>query len=180
MKCWLVQKIISLYLNDTRGWHRWAQQHSERCPACRRYVQTQIRLAKALGSQAVEVHEPAPAFLKMRVMASIASVEKIPVTDNSRLWLGRFYYLASATAVLCLLAIGFLLWHHQPVTPVSAAALNAQWYERSANQLALLSTFRLPLEKEVDCVISDAKSALLAVADSVLPSSLLDNPSGMK
>jgi hypothetical protein len=175
MKC-PVQKWISFFLHDTPCGQGWVQRHLERCPACHDYLETQLKLAQALKSQATELRQSAPAFLKTRVMASLSTPQIPSGASSSRLILPRPVYLA--TGLLCVMTAAILLWRHQPVTqaPADFHAMAKVWLERGTNELAMLTTIQLPLEKEMGYVLSDAKSALLAVADGVLPAGVLPNP----
>ena len=89
-------------------------------------------------------------------------------------------HLTAATALFCAMSAAILLWRHQAVPPAPAdlGAMARTWLERSTNPIAVLGTIELPLEKEMNYVLSDAKSALLAVADGVLPSGILGSARG--
>lgn len=172
MKCWIVQHWVSLYLEDRRS--GWAQRHLDRCPACREYLQRQLELGKFLRSQAAGQKECAPPFLKARVMTLVSSRDA--VAEAPRRHLAWSYYLTTATAIFCILfPILALKWNAanrpQPATLQSVAST---WLQKGTNELSALQSMELPLEKEMRFAIDDAKTALFAVADSVLPSGVLE------
>jgi hypothetical protein len=179
MKC-PVQKWISFFLHDTPCGQGWVQRHLERCPACHDYLEAQLKLAQALKSQATELRQSAPAFLKIRVMASLPSpqfsTERSPIHPLASH--PGFTTTSFAFVLACSLVTAILLWRDQPAPPAPADlhAMAKSWLERGTNEMAMLTTIQLPLEKEMGYVLSDAKSALLAVADGVLPSGVLPNP----
>lgn len=173
MKCWVTRNWVSFFLPERPRQPAWVQRHLQRCPACRNYLRTQLDLSKALRSQAADRRQAAPAFLKARVMASLPS-RPIPAAAP-RLFFSHPVHLTAATALFCAMSAAILLWRHQaaPPAPADLGAMARTWLERSTNPIAALGTIELPLEKEMNYVLSDAKSALLAVADGVLPSGIL-------
>lgn len=178
MKCWVTRNWISFFLHDGSCQQDWIQRHLDRCPVCRNYFRSQLDLSEALRSQATDLRQAAPAFLKARVMASLPSRQIS--AEASRPFLSHPVHLTAATALFCAMSAAILLWRHQPAPPVPAdlRAMARTWIERSTNQMAALKTIEMPLEKEMSCVLSDAKSALLAVADGVLPAGVFDRPRG--
>jgi len=174
MKCWFIQKTVSLFLDDNRHHGGWVQRHLDRCAACQQYVQTHIRLGQALRLQAADRRETASPFLKTRVLASVAAIESARPVHPGRSLPHRAGLWTAATALASLLAAGLLWWDRQPAASRSEPMLTTELLRQGTHQLAKLSTLELPLDKEVGYVINDAKTALLAVADSVLPASLLE------
>jgi predicted anti-sigma-YlaC factor YlaD len=173
MKCKLVQWWVSFHLDDSAAPPSWVERHLAQCPACRAYQQSQASLSQGLRAQAAQIRETAPPFLKTRVLAAVAA-QSDKSSDPVRAFTRR-RSLSIGAAIACALAGGLLLlWHPQaPVEQASNPLPATAWLAQGTNQLAKLANIEAPLQKEMQLAVSDAKNALWAVVDGVLPDKMI-------
>ncbi len=173
MKCRLVQWWVSFHLDDAAAPPAWVKRHLAHCPECESYQQTQASLSQGLRAQATLNREAAPPFLKTRILAAVAS-EAAKASAPSGFF-AQPRYLSMGAAMACALTAGvLLLWHPQaPVEQASAPLPATSWLAQGTNQLAKLANIEAPLEKEMQLAVSDAKNAIWAVVDGVLPEKMI-------
>lgn len=173
MKCKLVQWWVSFHLDDSAKPPSWVERHQAHCPTCQAYQQTQASLSQGLRAQATLNREAAPPFLKTRVLAAIQAESSKPAVSTG--FFARPRNLSIGAAMACAMAGGLLLlWQPQaPIEQASAPLPATAWLAQGTNQLAKLANIEAPLEKEMQLAVSDAKNAIWAVVDGVLPDKMI-------
>jgi hypothetical protein len=172
MKCWIVRYGLSFHLEDRREEPAWVESHLRHCQPCREYLQSQRQLGAHLRAQAASQRETAPAYFKARVLHAVSTQEH----RSTRQLPGHSwsYYLSISTAAACVVVAGCLLLWQLPnrAQAPQLPPLNAAWLAQGTNRLVTIANLEAPLEREMQFVVDDAKTALYAVADGVLPAGI--------
>lgn len=155
----------------------WVSRHLETCPACRADDAAHARLCEALRAEAAGGRAAAPPFLAGRIVHTLAA--RPPATSPRFGWLAVGLTGTTALAAVVLaLALRFWPSPNPPATPSLtnsgpkplAPTLLAETALPAAERLLELSgTLDLPLQNELDAVMSDARSAVQFLASNFLP-----------
>jgi hypothetical protein len=174
--CWIYQKLILLRMDSAEVLPRRLERHVRSCPACRRFQQTHAALGRQLGAEASAEREPAPPFLRARVLAAIGRGERNaqPRRLLRPAWAGGF--ALAAVGVLLVLVL-----HRQPPAPSGgptlaappvpavAAALPQVPLPDGGRLIQMSELLDRSLEAELQSVINDATNVVSLLAQSFLP-----------
>ena len=171
--CWFYKKIAAHHLDELPAK---ARAHIETCLNCRRHYESEADVARRLAAGAEAERLPASPFLHGRIMASL---DRSPGMTGDNGKVGRPGW-AVALGAMCLLLLGvFVIWHQpSPQSPgihrtVGASSTTAppltvrlppvpqlrEWTEKLDE----------PLETEMQLVVSDARTAMNCLVESLLP-----------
>lgn len=187
--CFYFRRIIKNSLDAGLGLPDAAQRHTQDCAACRKIYESERGIIRELRGGAEDM-EPSP-FLHARIMSSIKNADQ-EAQPKRHCWLPSGW--AAGMAAACALALVFTLMYQRvetsrarranashPVPPPLDLALNVKLPDgNEVRQWA--GRLDEPLETEQKLVISDAKTALNALANNFLPpkvrQSLFDQDKG--
>jgi hypothetical protein len=174
--CYFYQKAVAWHV-DSPSTPRWLERHLDACPACRHFQRDQARLVSALTATA-EAHVTAtPPFLHSRIVASLPSPSE--QADAPVLW-HRWLQAALIPALSVLLVMAYLVRksdlprffqpESSPAAGSQTAAVDQLLPQDGPNRLfAWTEQVDLPLQTELDSVVTDAKSAFQLLAGNFLP-----------
>jgi hypothetical protein len=174
--CWLYQKLISLRTDVGEALPPRVERHLRCCPACRQFQQTHAALGRQLRAQAGVQRQPAPPFLRARVLAAIERLElnRQPRRLLRPAWAGGLALAASAAL------LAFMLLRQPPAppgaskpvsppTPVLAATLPQVPLPDGGRLMQMSELLDRSLEAELQSVINDATNVVSQLAQSFLP-----------
>lgn len=180
MICWFHKRILSRSLDANATPPTRTLQHLRHCATCSAFCEIQTRIVRELVAGAESHRLQSSPWLERRI---IAELRQEP--DEASMTTRRFPSGWPITATgACLLLGAFLLLQHRPV-PVQPEAQSHPGSDRSAADLASLlelpkgadlselsRKLNWPLETEMQLVVTDAKTAMIYLADSFLPEPL--------
>ena len=174
--CWFYRKVISLGLEGENHSSNRVRQHIASCASCRRFHEAETALARRLRQEAPAFRVPPSPFLAGKIVASARRAEReCESHSHSRLllWGG-----AAALAALGLLS-GAVMWQRPvPMTPAPARTVRLTLprldfaLPGGEPLLKLSEALDRPLDGEMQLVMSDARMAVHALAESFLPKGL--------
>jgi hypothetical protein len=187
--CFYFRRIIKSSLDGAVALPDAAQRHTQECATCREIYESERGIIRELRGGAEDM-EPSP-FLHARIISAIENAGQEPQRKRHRLpasW-------AAGMAAACALALVYTLMSQRVETPRAPVANASHPATPAALDLALnvklpdgnqvrqwAGKLDEPLETEQKLVISDAKTALSALADNFLPpkvrQSLFDQDNG--
>lgn len=187
--CFYFRRIIKSSLDAGVALPDGAQRHTQDCAACRKIYESERGIIRELRGGAEDL-EPSP-FLHARIISSIENDGR--ESQGKRHWLPAGW--AAGIAAACALALVFSLMRQPLKTSLPSVANTSRSAAPAALDLALNVKFPdgnqvrqwagkvdEPLETEQKLVISDARTALNALADNFLPpkvrQSLFDQDKG--
>jgi len=171
--CWFYKKIIAHNLDELPAR---ARVHLETCPNCRRHYESEADIARRLANGAEAERLPPSPFLHARIMGSLDRPQREASGDGKRRRLGW----AVALAATCLLLFGIFV--RRQAAPEPPGVHNAA--AASATPPVLPLTVQLPpvpefnewiekldapLETEMQLVVSDARTTMNSLVESLLP-----------
>jgi len=172
--CWFYKKLIAHNLDELPAR---ARAHLETCANCRRHYDSEADIARRLATRAEAERLPASPFLHARIMASLDRSPRETEDNRNR---GRLGW-AVALGATCLLLLGiFVRWDQaSPASPAihsAAEASSTTALSPLAVRLPPVPQFREwtekldePLETEMQLVVSDARTAMNSLVESLLP-----------
>jgi len=174
--CWLYQKLISLRMDAAVALPPRVERHVRCCPACRQFQQAHAALGRQLRAQADAQRQPAPPFLRARVLAAIERLEsnRQPRRLRRPAWAGGLALVASAAL------LAFVLLRRPPAplgavkpasppTPALAAALPQVPLPDGGRLIQMGELLDRSLEAELRSVIDDATNVVAQLAQNFLP-----------
>jgi len=179
--CWRHRKIILGSADANTALPDPTREHLRNCSDCRRVYESQTEIAWQLRETAGSINrEPSP-FLHARIMSSIARSEINPGRDGTRIRFGWSFGLVAA----CLLLAGALWFRNQPMPdrlsgfqrPLASASAAPELYvalELPNGTQMRQWTVKLdePLQKEMNLVVDNTKTAANALAENFMPEKL--------
>jgi len=172
--CWFYKKVITHQIDVNQTLPEKAQHHIQTCAACRQFYALECEVTRRLVADA-ERHRQSPSpFLHAKIMASIDRPTEITQPAP------KFLHPIWATA-LVIIALGALtipqLKKMQTASSQSTADSQTVAVRPTTNSitttgpslLAWSKALDRPLETEMQSVVSDAKTAVLLLAQNFLP-----------
>ena len=180
MICWFHKRILSRSLDANATPPTGTLRHLRHCATCSAFYETQTRIVRELVAGAESCRLPSSPWLERRI---IAELRQEP--EGAGMAARRFPSGWPIAATAACLLLGAFLWLQQGPVPHPPVAQSRPGADASAAELA--SLFELPkradlselsrklnwpLETEMQLVVTDAKTAMNYLADSVLPEPL--------
>ncbi len=180
MRCWVYRHFLSRHCDSGKALSARLRLHLENCPGCREEYESQMSVIQQLtaGTQSWR-RTPSP-FLHSRIMASLA--EQVSELDRpARSFpFARAYALAGCGVALLLALVVIQRTHLFSPEQESASsapsllprlAQLAPQLNQAGGQKVVEWTDALerPLEREIQLVLGDARSAARLLADNFLP-----------
>ena len=177
--CWFYRRAVVWTAESDHPLPQWLERHLGRCGACRQVQDGQAALIAGLRREARTAAVEMPPFLHGKIMRSCETCGTAEASwgENWRAGLGRWWRSALLPAAVVLMISGYALWQFgpnpslpeqmaaeapgeviQPIGPAQGVPLLV-WAERIDQ----------PLQDELQSVLSDARSALVALTDNFLP-----------
>lgn len=175
MICRLVRWFAALGSNPTAPPPAWVAHHLARCVSCRAERDELARLETHLRATISAVRREPPPFLAARAAHAVAAVANPPVSQGRNL--ARPAGLLAGGLALGLGIVGGRLWWESTV-PTPEASVVAWEPTRVREALAvtdpgslLAASQRLddPLQRELDLLLADARTAARSLAGAFLP-----------
>lgn len=180
MRCWIYRHFLSRHLDSGKALPRGLQLHLESCPCCRQEYESQLRVIRQLTADTQGWRQAPSPFLHSRIMGSIAEPVSEPDRPAKSFRFARAYALAGCGVAL-LLALVLVqrtyLFSPEPESASTAPSLLprlaqlAPQLNQAGSQKVVEWTDALerPLEREIQLVLGDARSAARLLADNFLP-----------
>ena len=181
MTCWFHKRILSRSLDANATPPTGTLLHLRHCATCSAFVETQTRIVRELVAGAESSRVQSSPWLERRIIAELRQEPEGAGKAARRFPSG---WPIAATAA-CLLLGAFLWLQNRPVLDRPVAQSHAG-SDASAADLALLfelpkradlselsRKLNWPLETEMRLVVTDAKTAMNYLANSILPEPLL-------
>lgn len=154
-----------------------ASHHVATCADCQRYFASCHDLDSALRGDAVQQRQEVPAGLESRIIRAV-NASTVPAARPTRTQTGLLVFAGAAAAVaFAVVQFGPRFFPGHPAADPAVVALVAStdeavppmptWLANPPSARELLE--KNPLQKEVDCVYSDARSAVNFLAKNFLP-----------
>ncbi|MBM3841536.1 MAG: hypothetical protein FJ398_27055 [Verrucomicrobia bacterium] len=183
--CWFYRRMISASLDADHALPRRAQDHVARCPSCRDFYETGLRMGEQLAASANHERVSSPPFLQGRIVAALNRPCKCP---RAMLW--RPAWTATALAVALVALTAWFMRDQSPLPPQpqpgvasgQSPILTAELFAAAASlpgEDTLLEwgqKLGQPLETELKSVLQDARKALAGLAQNFLPDGLSPIP----
>jgi hypothetical protein len=179
--CYLYQKCLSWYMAMDMNLPARVARHLETCPECHRLCQLQAQLTRRLTEGALDHRSTPSPFLHSRIMASLEISERRDQTVPTSHWLPKYgFQLGAVAAAITVIFVVISQIGQQtntatdsssdPATFADAGPLLKSWaakIEQADGQK--LFSLEQPLDKELQGLTQDAKSALTYLAHNFLP-----------
>jgi hypothetical protein len=175
MICRLIRWFSALSSHPTAPPPTWVEHHLQRCASCRAERDDLARLETQLRATAGAVRLEPPPFLAARAAHAVAVVANAPLSQGRGL--ARPAWLLAGGLALGLGIVGGRLWLGSPV-PAPEAVAGVWEPARVSEALAvtdpaslLAASQRLddPLQRELDLILADARTAARSLAGAFLP-----------
>ncbi len=174
--CWFYRKVISLGLEEDKFPSDRVRQHLGSCAPCRQFHEAETALARRLRQEAPAFRVRPSPFLAGKIVAGTRRAE---LGYES----GRRFRLLSWGGAAALAALGVLsgvvMWQRPiPLAPTPAPTVRVSlpgldFAIPGGEQLLRMSeALDRPLDGEMQLVMSDARMAVQALAQSFLPKGL--------
>lgn len=180
MKCRWYQFLIDRALDDGLPPPEKARRHLQHCAPCRQRFARQEELVRQLARPDPSAKETAPGpWLRARILNNLAGEQPHPAPAGGP---GRRLILAGAAAMVLALFAWMPLETNRTAgrAPASSGdAMAVVLLEKSGRVtsggelLLVVTNFDQPLQRELNLVIDDARSALRSLQADLLPSQLL-------
>jgi hypothetical protein len=180
--CWFYRKAIAWAADDESPLPAWLEHHLRHCDHCARVRKTEFSLAAGLRRAAAQERRDVPPFLHARILRALDEVaeESCALGQDEKRLINRWWPVLIPFAAVLLLAL-YGAWKFsviEPPTPIMAVQPDpeptaAKELPTTPQLLAWADRIDQPLETELRSVVSDARSAWLALTDNFLPSRAL-------
>ena len=173
--CWLVRRIISQKVDANSDLPHLARQHLGHCPRCSRVYELDMGISRQLSGTAAGNRRAAPPFLHASIMSSLDRHRAAAGNQRAGASLGWSGFSLAAGVVIACAAFWLRESHsgrpvrelstiNRPAVPALPLAVN--WPDQ-AQVRQWIGRIDGPLEKEMDLVVSDAKTAFNSLANSL-------------
>lgn len=187
IRCWFFRQTIARHMDAAEDLPPRLEEHLAGCLRCREFHALHSRVVSGLQTSAASEMHQSPPFLHAKIMARIRGLD-LETTASERPFFSLRWSTASTFAAIAL-ALVLIVQQRlstrpsshqiaQGTVPTQTSPGNAvvqppiQWLVQlsTADRLHEWSrTLEHPLEKELEFVVDDAKTALQLVVHSFLP-----------
>jgi predicted anti-sigma-YlaC factor YlaD len=181
LRCWLYRSIISRHVDDNKELPPKLQLHLHDCPACRQHFEAQTQVARRLAASAASLRKSPSPYLRSRILSSLDEPERevsLVAKAIRPAWSGMLVGCGLVLILALIIVGGTHLLSPEPQVAMSQPSLFPS-LAKLGPKLKMANSERVaewtgvleqPLEKEIQLMLGDAKSAAHLLADSFLPS----------